>query len=204
MDDLEEAVKKVTVGLQKNSRVISEKDRKLTAYHEAGHAIVSKYLETQQDVKEISIIPRGLAGGYTMYKTNEDKYYISKTEMEEKLIALLGGRAAEKIALDDISTGASNDIEVATQIAKDMVKKYGMSDRVGPINLEAKEQYELQVFGNNIEDVIGVEVKTLIDTAYVKAQELILAHMDKLHAVAQKLLEKETITSEEFQEIFNK
>ena len=203
MDDLEEAVKKVTVGLQKNSRIISDKDKKLTAYHEAGHAIVSKYLETQQDVKEISIIPRGLAGGYTMYKTNEDKYYISRTEMEEKLIALLGGRAAEKIALNDISTGASNDIEVATEIAKDMVKKYGMSDRIGPINLEAKEQYELQVFGNNIEDVIGVEVKTLIDTAYKNAQELILAHMDKLHAVAQKLLEKETITSEEFARIFN-
>ena len=203
MDDLEEAVKKVTVGLQKNSRVISDKDKKLTAYHEAGHAIVSKYLETQQDVKEISIIPRGLAGGYTMYKTNEDKYYISRTEMEEKLIALLGGRAAEKIALNDISTGASNDIEVATEIAKDMVKKYGMSDRVGPINLEAKEQYELQVFGNNIEDIIGVEVKNLIDTAYVKAQELILAHMDKLHAVAQRLLEKETISSEEFNQIFN-
>ena len=203
MDDLEEAVKKVTVGLQKNSRVISDNDKKLTAYHEAGHAIVSKYLETQQDVKEISIIPRGLAGGYTMYKTNEDKYYISRTEMEEKLIALLGGRAAEKIALNDISTGASNDIEVATEIAKDMVKKYGMSDRVGPINLEAKEQYELQVFGNNIEDIIGVEVKNLIDTAYVKAQELILAHMDKLHAVAQRLLEKETISSEEFNQIFN-
>ena len=203
MDDLEEAVKKVTVGLQKNSRVISEKDKKLTAYHEAGHAVVSKYLETQQDVKEISIIPRGLAGGYTMYKTNEDKYYISRTEMEEKLVALLGGRAAEKIALNDISTGASNDIEVATQIAKDMVKKYGMSDRVGPINLEAKEQYELQVFGNNIEDVIGVEVKTLIDTAYKRAQELILANMDKLHTVAQKLLEKETITAEEFNIIFN-
>ena len=203
MDDLEEAVKKVTVGLQKNSRVISDKDKKLTAYHESGHAIVSKYLETQQDVKEISIIPRGLAGGYTMYKTNEDKYYISRTEMEEKLIALLGGRAAEKIALNDISTGASNDIEVATEIAKDMVKKYGMSDRVGPINLEAKEQYELQVFGNNIEDIIGVEVKNLIDTAYVKAQELILAHMDKLHAVAQRLLEKETISSEEFNQIFN-
>ena len=203
MDDLEEAVKKVTVGLQKNSRVISERDKKLTAYHEAGHAVVSKYLETQQDVKEISIIPRGLAGGYTMYKTNEDKYYISKTEMEEKLVALLGGRAAEKIALNDISTGASNDIEVATQIAKDMVKKYGMSDRVGPINLEAKEQYELQVFGNNIEDVIGVEVKELIDTAYKRAQELILAQMDKLHLVAQKLLEKETITAEEFNKIFD-
>ena len=204
MDDLEEAVKKVTVGLQKNSRVISEKDKKLTAYHEAGHAIVSKYLETQQDVKEVSIIPRGLAGGYTMYKTNEDKYYISKTEMEEKLVALLGGRAAEQIALNDISTGASNDIEVATELAKDMVRKYGMSDRVGPINLESKEQYELQAFGNNIEDIIGVEVKELIDTAYKKAQELILEHMDKLHAVAQKLLEKETITAEEFQKIFNR
>ena len=202
MDDLEEAVKKVTVGLQKNSRVISEKDKKLTAYHEAGHAIVSKYLETQQDVKEVSIIPRGLAGGYTMYRTNEDKFYISKTEMEEKLIALLGGRAAEKIVLNDISTGASNDIEVATEIAKDMVKKYGMSDRIGPINLEAKEQYELQVFGNNIEDVIGVEVKELIDTAYKRAQELILEHMDKLHAVAGKLLEKETITASEFERIF--
>lgn len=197
MDDLEEAVKKVTVGLQKNSRVISEKDKKLTAYHEAGHAIVSKYLETQQDVKEVSIIPRGLAGGYTMYKTNEDKYYISRTEMEEKLVALLGGRAAEKIALNDISTGASNDIEVATSLAKDMVKKYGMSDRVGPVNLETKEQYELQAFGNNIEDIIGVEVKELIDTAYKRAQDLILEHMDKLHAVAQKLLEKETITAEE-------
>ena len=203
MDDLEEAVKKVTVGLQKNSRVISDKDKKLTAYHEAGHAIVSKYLETQQDVKEVSIIPRGLAGGYTMYKTNEDKYYISRTEMEERLVALLGGRAAEKIALNDISTGASNDIEVATEIAKDMVKKYGMSDKVGPINLETKEQYELQVFGNNIEDIVGVEVKTLIDTAYIRAQDLILEHMDKLHAVAGKLLEKETITAEEFEKIFD-
>ena len=138
-----------------------------------------------------------------MYKTNEDKYYISKTEMEEKLVALLGGRAAEKIALDDISTGASNDIEVATQVAKDMVKKYGMSNRVGPINLETKEQYELQAFGNSVEDVIGVEVKELIDTAYQRAQELIKEHMDKLHAVAEKLLEKETITAEEFEKIFD-
>jgi len=202
MDDLEEAVKKVTVGLQKNSRVISEKDKRLTAYHEAGHAIVSKYLETQEDVKEVSIIPRGLAGGYTMYRTNEDKFYISKTEMEEKLIALLGGRAAEKIVLNDISTGASNDIEVATEIAKDMVRKYGMSDRIGPINVEPKEQYELQAFGNNIEDVIGVEVKELIDTAYTRAQELIITHMDKLHAVAGRLLEKETISAEEFARIF--
>ena len=113
-DDIEEAVKKVTVGLEKKARVISDKDKRLTAYHEAGHAIVSWYLPTQKKVKEISIIPRGMAGGYTMYKTDEDKSYISKTEMEEKLIALLGGRAAERVALDDISTGASNDIEVAT------------------------------------------------------------------------------------------
>ena len=129
-EDLEEAVKKVTVGIEKQSRVMSDKDKKLTAYHEAGHAIVSKYLGTQTDVKEISIIPRGLAGGYTMYKTNEDKYYISKTEMEEKLVALLGGRAAEKVALNDISTGASNDLEVATGIAKDMITIYGMNDRL--------------------------------------------------------------------------
>ncbi len=202
MQDLEDAVKKVTVGLEKHSRVISDKDKKLTAYHEAGHAIVSKFLETQFDVKEISIIPRGLAGGYTMYKTNEDKFYVSKTEMEEKLVALLGGRAAEKIALNDISTGASNDIEVATKIAKDMVTVYGMSDRIGPIDLKSKDQYELQAFGNNIEDIVGIEVKELIDSAYKKAQELILANMDKLHAVANELLEKEVISAEEFEKFF--
>ena len=202
MSDLEEAVKKVTVGLEKHSRVISDKDKRLTAYHEAGHAIVSKFLETQTDVKEVSIIPRGLAGGYTMYKTNEDKYYISKTEMEEKLIALLGGRAAEKIALNDISTGASNDIEVATEIAKDMVTVYGMSDTVGPICLKQKEPYENRILGENIDDVIGAEVKRMIDIAYKKAQEIILAHMDKLQQVAERLLEKEIISAEEFESFF--
>ena len=204
MDDLEEAVKKVTVGLEKHSRVISDKDKKLTAYHEAGHAVVSKYLPTQADVKEVSIIPRGIAGGYTMYKTNEDKYYISKTEMEEKLIALLGGRAAEKIAINDISTGASNDIEVATEVAKDMVTKYGMSDRIGPIDLTQKDRTQINTLGEQIDDVVGVEVKTLIDDAYKRAQEIILEHMDKLHAVAGVLLEKEKITAEEFEQIFNK
>ena len=196
MDDLEEAVKKVTVGLEKHSRVISDKDKKLTAYHEAGHAVVSKYLPTQADVKEVSIIPRGVAGGYTMYKTNEDKYYISKTEMEEKLIALLGGRAAEKIAINDISTGASNDIEVATEVAKDMVTKYGMSDRIGPIDLTQKDRTQINTLGEQIDDVVGVEVKTLIDDAYKRAQEIILEHMDKLHAVAGVLLEKEKITAD--------
>ncbi len=201
-DDIEEAVKKVTVGLEKRERVISDKDKKLTAYHEAGHAVVSRYLPTQSNVKEVSIIPRGVAGGYTMYKSDEDKYYISKTEMQEKLIALLGGRAAEKLVLDDISTGASNDIEVATKIARDMVTKYGMSDNLGPIDFQGKEPYEMQMFGEDIGDKIGQEVKKLIDTAYNDAQYLLKQHRDKLDAIAQALLEKEKINESEFNKIF--
>ena len=203
MDDLEEAVKKVTVGLEKHSRVISDKDKKLTAYHEAGHAVVSKYLPTQADVKEVSIIPRGIAGGYTMYKTNEDKYYISKTEMQEKLIALLGGRAAEKLVLDDISTGASNDIEVATKIAREMVTKYGMSDVLGPIDFQGREQSDMLVFGENIGDKIGTEVKALIDKAYTDAQNLLIEHRDKLDMIAQTLLQREKINEQEFRMIFD-
>lgn len=203
-EDIEEAFKKVTIGLQKTSRVYSEKDKKLTAYHEAGHAIVSRYLETQEPVKEISIIPRGMAGGYTMNKTNEDKNYISKTEMEERLIVLMAGRAAEKIIINDISTGASNDFEVATKIAKDMVTVYGMSDVVGTISINIeKDPYELQLLGEKYADAIGAEVKILLDTAYLKAQTLISNHIDKLHEVAQTLLEKETITESEFERIFN-
>ena len=201
-DDIEEAVKKVTVGLEKKGRVISDKDKKLTAYHEAGHAVVSRYLPTQTNVKEVSIIPRGIAGGYTMYKTNEDKYYISRTEMQEKLIALLGGRAAEKLVLDDISTGASNDIEVATKIARDMVTKYGMSDKLGPIDFQGKEPYEMQMFGENIGDKIGQEVKMLIDTAYNDAQTLLIEHRDKLDIIAKTLLQKEKINEQEFNQIF--
>ena len=201
-DDIEEAVKKVTVGLEKKGRVVSDKDKRLTAYHEAGHAVVSRYLPTQTNVKEVSIIPRGVAGGYTMYKTNEDKYYISKTEMQEKLIALLGGRAAERLVLDDISTGASNDIEVATQIARDMVTKYGMSDKLGPIDFQGKEPYEMQMFGENIGDEIGEEVKTLIDTAYNDAITLLKEHRDKLDKIAEVLLQKEKINEQEFNQIF--
>lgn len=199
-EDIEEAIKKVTVGIQKNSRVINEKEKCLTAYHEAGHAIVGRFLQTSDPLKEISIIPRGVAGGYTMYKSNEDKFYKSKTELEERLVGLLGGRAAEKLALNDISTGARNDIQVATEIAKDMVTVYGMSDRLGPISLETEEN--LNVFGHDIEDVIGQEVKTLIDTSYAQAQEILKANMDKLEEVANVLLQKETITAEEFEAIF--
>ena len=189
--DIEDAVKKVTVGLEKQSRVISEKDKKLTAYHEAG-----------KGVKEVSIIPRGIAGGYTMYKTNEDKYYISKTEMLEKMVALMGGRAAEKIVLNDISTGASNDIEVATSIAKDMITKYGMSETLGPISIDTeKDPYELQMLGEKFGDAIGAEVKILLDNAYVTAQRLIHENRDKLDKVAEALMEKEVISAEEFQEL---
>ena len=203
-EDIEEATKKVTVGLEKRERVISDKDKKLTAYHEAGHAVVSRYLATQKNVKEISIIPRGVAGGYTMYKSDEDKYYISKTEMKEKLIALLGGRAAERLVLNDISTGASNDIEVATKIARDMVTKYGMSDKLGPIDFQGKEPYEMQMFGENIGDKIGQEVKELIDEAYQNAIRLLQEHRDKLDLIAETLLQKEKINEEEFKEFWDR
>ena len=200
--DIENAVRKITVGLEKVNRVISDKDKKLTAYHEARHAVVSKFLETQTDVKEVSIIPRGVAGGYTMYKTTEDKFYISKTELLEKMVALMGGRAAEKLALNEISTGASNDIEVATGIAKDMLTVYGMDDILGPISLKVDDPYEIQIFGEKIVDKVGNQIQVLIDNAYLKAQKILIEHMDILDEVAQTLLEKEKITSEEFEEFF--
>ena len=201
--DLDEAVKKVTVGLEKTSRKISDKDKKLTAYHEAGHAIVSQFLPTQTAVKEVSIIPRGMAGGYTMYKSDEDKYYISKTEMQEKLIALLGGRAAEKLILDDISTGASNDLEVATQIARDMITVYGMSDEIGTISFKDSDgQIDYQMFGDNMQDEIGKEVKRLIDTAYSDAQKILKQNVETLHAIAGELIAKEKINEQEFNKFF--
>ncbi len=201
-DDIEEAIKKVTVGLEKRNRVISEKDKRLTAYHEAGHAIVSSTLETQKDIKEVSIIPRGIAGGYTMYKTDEDKFYMSKTEMEEKLIALFGGRAAEKLVFNDISTGASNDIQVATDIAKNMITTYGMSETLGPISINTEQDpYELQLLGEKFTDAIGAEIKVLLDTAYHRAQLILQENRNKLDAVAMELLKKEVITAEQFQEI---
>ncbi len=203
-DDIEDALKKVEMGLEKKNKAISEKDKKLTAYHEAGHAVVSRYLPTQDQVKEISIIPRGVAGGYTMYKTNEDKFYVSKTEMEERLVSLMGGRAAEKVALNDISTGASNDIEVAMKIARDMVTVYGMDENIGPMSINVeKDPYQLQLLGNNLEDKIGKEVSTILDNAYRKAQEILISHRDKLDAVASVLLEKEKIDSKQFDQIFN-
>ena len=210
MQEVEDAMVKVTMGPEKKSRVRSEKENKLTAYHEAGHAVVSKFLPTQDTVHEISIIPRGMAGGYTMYRPDEDKNYMAKSEMEESIVSLLGGRVAESLVLGDISTGASNDIERATKIARDMVTKYGMSDNLGTITFGSGQEEvflgrdftQTRNFSEETAAKIDIEVKSIIDKAYVTAREILINNMDKLHAVAGVLLEKEKITGEEFAKIF--
>ena len=211
MKNVEDAMVKVTMGPEKKSRVRSEKENKLVAYHEAGHAVVSKFLPTQDPVHQISIVPRGMAGGYTMYKPTEDKSFMSKSEMLENIISLLGGRVAEAIILDDISTGASNDIERATKIARAMVTKYGMSDRVGAV-MYGGDQEEVflgrdfahsKEYSEETAGIIDEEVKKIIDNAYASAENILRANIDKLHAVAGVLLEKEKIDGEEFDAIFN-
>lgn len=202
MKEIEDAMVKVTMGPEKKTRVRSEKENRLVAYHEAGHAVVSHYLETQDPVHQISIVPRGMAGGYTMYRPTEDKSFMSKTEMEENIVSLLGGRVAEALILNDISTGASNDIEVATKIAREMVTKYGMSDILGPIDFQGKEKNDMLAFGENIGDKIGNEVKSLIDDAYTQAQKLLIEHREKLEVIAQTLLQREKINEQEFRKIF--
>ena len=210
MDDVEEATVKVMMGPEKKSKIISEKEKKLTAYHEAGHAVVSKFLPNHDDVHQISIIPRGMAGGYTMYKPTEDKSFRSMSEMKESIVSLLGGRVAEKLILDDISTGASNDIERASKIARDMVMKYGMSEKLGPITFgDTQEEVFLGMEKNNgrnysekLAAEIDEEVGNIINSAYKYAERVLKENIDKLHAVAKVLIEKEKISAEEFEEIF--
>ena len=208
--EIEDAMVKVTMGPEKTTRVRSEKEKKLVAYHEAGHAVVSRFLPTQDAVHEISIVPRGMAGGYTMYQPTEDKSFMSKTEMIEQIISLLGGRASEDLMLDDISTGASNDIERATKIANAMVTKYGMSKRLGTMTLGSDQQEvflgrdfaQEKTYSEETAGIIDEEMKRIIDSCYAKAIEILKANEDKLHAVAGVLLEKEKITGEEFENIF--
>ena len=211
MKDLEDAMVKVLMGPEKRSKVISEKDKKLVAYHEGGHAVVSRFLEHAEPVHQVSIIPRGMAGGYTMYKNTEDKSFMSKSEMEDKIVSLLGGRVAEQLVLNDISTGASNDIERASKIARSMVMKYGMSDKLGTITF-GNDQEEVFLgrdinnvknYSDEIAAVIDVEVKKIIDTGYNRAKRILEEHIDKLHRVASVLLEKEKIEAEEFEAIMN-
>ena len=211
MKNVEDAMIKVTMGPEKKSRVRSDKENKLVAYHEAGHAVVSRFLPTQDVVHQISIVPRGMAGGYTMYRPNEDKSFMSKSEMQENIISLLGGRVAEKLILDDISTGASNDIERATKIARAMVTKYGMSDKIGPMTLGAGQEEvflgrdfaQSKEYSEETASLIDEEVKSIIDTAYRNAEEILKMNIDKLHAVAGVLLEKEKIDGDEFEAFFN-
>jgi len=210
MPEVEDAMIKVTMGPEKKSRVRSDKENKLVAFHEAGHAVVSHYLPTQDIVHQISIVPRGMAGGYTMYRPDEDKNFMSKVEMEESIVSLLGGRVAESIVLDDISTGASNDIERASKIARDMVTKYGMSETLGTITFGSGQEEvflgrdwtQTRNFSEETSAKIDIEVKKIIDNAYNRAKEILTMHSDKLHRVANILLEKEKIDGEEFAEIF--
>ena len=210
MLEIEDAMVKVTMGPEKRTRVRSEKENKLVAYHEAGHAVVSRFLPTQDAVHQISIVPRGMAGGYTMYRPNEDKNFMSKSEMEENIVSLLGGRVAEKLILNDISTGASNDIERATKISRAMVTKYGMSDRVGAITFGSggeevflgRDFAQAKNYSEETAGMIDEEIKKIIDTAYKTAEGILKQNVEKLHTVAGLLLEKEKIDGEEFEEIF--
>ena len=210
-DNLENAMIKVVVGSEKKSRQMGEKEKKLTAYHEAGHAVVTKLLPDQDPVHQVSIIPRGRAGGYTMHRPMEDKYYTTKGEMINNIIVLLGGRAAEKLVLDDISTGASNDIERASKIARQMVTKYGMSDDIGPINYGSsndevfigRDFVQSKSFSEKVSSEIDDEVKKIINECFAKCLNLINDNMDKLENVAGALLEREKISGEEFELVFN-
>ena len=211
MKEIEDAMVKVTMGPEKKTKVRSEKENKLVAYHEAGHAVVSHFLPSQDPVHEISIVPRGMAGGYTMYRPTEDKSFMSKTEMEENIVSLLGGRVAESLILNDISTGASNDIERATKIARSMVTIYGMSERIGTLTLgQGQEEVFLgRDFGHTKEyseetaAIIDEEVKRIVDQGYNRAKQILSENIDKLHKVAGVLLEKEKIGADEFEAIFN-
>jgi cell division protease FtsH len=211
MSEIEDAMIKVTMGPEKKSKVRSEKDNKLVAFHEAGHAVVSKFLPTQDTVHQISIIPRGMAGGYTMYRPDEDRSFVSKSQMEEMIVSLLGGRVAEALVLDDISTGASNDIERASRIARDMVTKYGMSAKLGTITFGSGQEEvflgrdlaQTKNFSEETSSLIDSEVRLIIEKAYKTAEEILTVNMDKLTLVAERLLEKEKIDGEEFESMFH-
>ncbi len=209
--EIDDAFLKVIMGNEKKSRVYSEKEKKLTAYHEAGHAIVTRLLPSQDPVHQISIVPRGRAGGFTLSLPKEDKFYTSKLEMQDDLVTLLGGRVAEKLVLDDISTGASNDIERASEIARRMVTRYGMSDKLGPIAFTSdhnevflgRDFASSKNYSEEVAAVIDQEVKRIITEAYERCENMLAEHRDILDRVAAYLLEHETMDSEAFEQVFN-
>ena len=209
MTEIEEATIKVVVGTEKKSHVMTEREKKLTAYHEGGHAVVTYFCKTQDPVHQISIIPRGMAGGYTMQLPSEDRSYRTRTEMEESLIVLLGGRVAEALTLDDISTGASNDIERATKTARAMVTKYGMSDKLGAITYGrddsepflGRDMGHIRDYSEATASAIDAEIKRIINTAYERTEALLKEHMDRLQLVAQYLFQHEKMSGAEFQAV---
>lgn len=198
IQNINEALRKISIGLQNKGKKISEKEKKLTAYHEAGHAIVAKFMSTQEKIKEISIVPRGAAGGYTWHETTEDKNYTSKTELTERLRVLLGGRAAEQVALRDISTGASSDLKSATEIAKNMICVYGMNQEIGPISLVDTNS---NLLGPDTMSLIGKLISQSVKDAEAEATQILIDNKALLEIVTKVLLEKETISGEEFDKI---
>ena len=209
MTEIEEATIKVVVGTEKKSHVMSDREKKLTAYHEGGHAVVTYFCKTQDPVHQISIIPRGMAGGYTMQLPAEDRSYRTRAEMQESLIVLLGGRVAEALTLDDISTGASNDIERATKTARAMVTKYGMSDKLGTIAYGrddsepflGRDMGHIRDYSEATASAIDAEIKHLVNTAYERTESILKQHMDKLQEVAQFLFQHEKMSGEEFRSV---
>ena len=212
MEEIQKAFVKVGIGTEKKSRIISEKEKLITAYHESGHAILFEVLEKCDPVHSVSIIPTGMAGGYTMPLPGEDKMYMTKGEMEDEIISFLGGRAAEEIVLKDVTTGASNDIERATAMARSMVMKYGMSDKFGPVQYgdESDEVFigreigHARNYSENTADQIDAEVKNLLNFSYNEAKRLLNENIGVLHASAKLLMEKEKITGDEFRALFKK
>ena len=211
MAEIEEATVKVIVGTEKKSHKMSDKEKKLTAYHEAGHAISTYYLETQDPVRQVSIIPRGSAGGYTMSVPTEDKSYKTKNGMLDDIVVLLGGRVAEKLVLGDISTGASNDIERATKLAKSMVTEYGMSDRIGPVSYSSgsgevflgRDYGHAKDYSEAFAQEIDEEISAIIHNGYDRTEKILTDHMDKLHELAQYLIKYEKIDGEKFAKLMN-
>jgi cell division protease FtsH len=210
MEEIRKAFVKVGIGTEKKSRVISEKEKRITAYHEAGHAILHELLAELDQVHSISIIPTGMAGGYTMPLPGEDKMYLSKKYMEQEIVALLGGRAAEFIIIGDVTTGASNDIERATAMARNMVTKYGMSELLGPIQFGddndevfiGRDLAHTRNYGETVAGTIDQEIRRIVEGAYEEAKRLLNEQIEVLHASAKLLIEKEKITGEEFRQVF--
>jgi len=210
METIEEAITKVIAGMEKRSRVISEKERKITAFHEAGHALVASMLPNTDPVHQISIIPRGRAGGFTMILPKEDKYYATKTEMEEHIVHLLGGRVAEKLVLSDISTGAQNDLQRVSAVARAMVTKYGMSEKLGPMAFGSDEDEVFlgrdftskRNYSEEVASIIDEEIRKLVDEGYHMAEKLLKENMKLLHSIANALLKLETLNADEYMRIF--